>query len=83
MGPVFPTTLGMVGDAFPDSTGTAIGIVTTLGWIGIAVSSWTIGMIAGQDPTRLGSALMILPVFALVMLVISVLIRAAVSRKSA
>src|SRR5580693_4480388 len=39
MAPVFPTTLAIVGDAFPRMTGTAIGFVITCGWTGLAVSS--------------------------------------------
>ena len=47
MAPVFPTTLAMVGDAFPRMTATAMGIAITSGWIGLAVSSRVIGAIAG------------------------------------
>src|SRR5579885_1273243 len=39
MAPVFPTTLAIVGDAFPVMTATAMGLVITCGWIGLAVSS--------------------------------------------
>jgi MFS family permease len=38
MAPVFPTTLAMVGNAFPRMSGTAIGFVITCGWAGLAVS---------------------------------------------
>ena len=58
MAPVFPTTLAIVGDAFPRMTGTAIGFVITCGWIGLAVSSRIIGAIAGGDPRRLKKALL-------------------------
>ena len=47
MAPVFPTTLAMVGNAFPRMSGTAIGFVITCGWAGLAVSSRLIGAIAG------------------------------------
>ena len=50
MAPVFPTTLAVTGDLFPRMTGTALGIVITFGWIGLAVSSRVIGSIAGGDP---------------------------------
>jgi len=53
MAPVFPTTLAMVGDAFPKATATAMGIVITSGWIGLAISAPIIGSIAGTDPKRL------------------------------
>src|ERR1700683_1920629 len=43
MAPVFPTTLAIVGDNFPRMAGTAIGLVITCGWIGLAVSSGIIG----------------------------------------
>src|SRR5271165_7267714 len=45
MAPVFPTTLAIVGDAFPRMTATAIGFVITCGWTGLAVSSRIIGAI--------------------------------------
>ena len=61
MAPVFPTTLAMVGNAFPRMGGTAIGIVITCGWAGLAVSSRLIGAIAGNDPARLKRALLLIP----------------------
>ena len=70
MAPVFPTTLAMVGNRFPVATATAMGIVITCGWIGLAVSSKIIGGIAGGDPTRLKKALLVLPVFSAAMVVV-------------
>ncbi len=67
MAPVFPTTLAIVGDAFPRMAGTAIGFVITCGWIGLAVSSRIIGAIAGGDPLRLKKALLVIPVSAVLM----------------
>jgi fucose permease len=67
MAPVFPTTLAIVGDAFPRMTGTAIGFVITCGWTGLAVSSRIIGIIAGGDPGRLKKALMVIPASAVLM----------------
>jgi fucose permease len=67
MAPVFPSTLGIVGDAFPRMTGTAIGFVITCGWIGLAVSSRIIGAIAGGDPRRLKKALLVIPASAVIM----------------
>ena len=67
MAPVFPTTLAIVGDAFPRMTGTAIGFVITCGWAGLAVSSRIIGIIAGGDPQRLKKALLVIPGSALLM----------------
>jgi fucose permease len=76
MAPVFPTTLAMVGDAFPKMTATAMGIVITSGWIGLAVSSRIIGAIAGTDPGRLKKALLLLPAASLIMVVVNIAIQA-------
>lgn len=75
MAPVFPTTLGFVGDAFKGgSQATAIGIVVTAGWAGIVASSPIIGGIAGEDPTRLKKALLLLPGASVVMAVVAYLL---------
>ncbi len=83
MAPVFPTTLGMTGDAFRKGTATAMGIVITSGWIGLAVSSKVIGGIAGGDDTRLKTALLLLPVFSLIMVVVNLILRPMVSKAKA
>jgi fucose permease len=75
MGPVFPTTVALVGDAFPRMTGTAIGIAITSGWIGLAVSSRVIGYIAAGDPARLKKALLVLPGMSLVMVAVNLALR--------
>jgi fucose permease len=72
MAPVFPTTLAIVGDVFPRMTGTAMGIVITSGWIGLAVSSRIIGSIAGGDPKRLKKALLVLPIMAMLMIAVNI-----------
>jgi fucose permease len=77
MAPVFPTTIAIVGDAFPRMTGTAIGFVVTCGWTGLAVSSRIIGMIAGGDPRRLKTALLVIPASAVLMVGLDFAIRAA------
>jgi len=74
MAPVFPTTLAIVGDAFPRMTGTAIGFAITCGWLGLAVSSRIIGAIAGGDPRRLKKALLVIPAFSVVMIAINLAI---------
>jgi MFS family permease len=77
MAPVFPTTLAIVGDAFPRMSSTAIGFAITCGWVGLAVSSRIIGAIAGGDPRRLRKALLVIPASAMLMIVLSLVIRAA------
>ena len=77
MAPVFPTTIAIVGDAFPRMTGTAIGFVITCGWIGLAVSSRIIGAIAGGDPRRLKKALLVIPASAVLMVGLDLAIRSA------
>ena len=77
MSPVFPTTLAIAGDVFPRMTGTAMGIVITSGWFGLAVSSRIVGSIAGGDPKRLKRALLILPAMAAVMIAVNLALRVA------
>jgi fucose permease len=74
MAPVFPTTLAVVGNAFPRMSGTAIGFVITCGWAGLAVSSRLIGAIAGGDPLRLKKALLLIPGSAVLMIVLNLAI---------
>lgn len=75
MAPVFPTTLAMVGDAFPKGTATAMGIVITCGWIGLAVSSPIIGGIAGAGTANLKTALLVLPAASVLMIVVNLVLR--------
>jgi fucose permease len=82
MAPVFPTTLAMVGDAFPVATATAMGIVITFGWIGLAVSSPIIGSIAGGEDARLGTALLILPVASVAMVLVNLALRPMLHRRA-
>ncbi len=72
MAPVFPTVNAMAAanKTFEGVQATAMGLCQTLGWSGLAVSSGIIGAIAGADAKRLKKALLILPLF-------SVLIAAA------
>jgi MFS family permease len=74
MAPVFPTTLAIIGDNFPVMTATAMGIVITFGWIGLAVSSNVIGAIAGPDPKRLKKALLILPAMSALMICVNLVL---------
>jgi fucose permease len=79
MAPVFPTTLAIVGGwadkAFPAMKSTAMGFAITCGWAGLAVSSRIIGGIAGGDAKRLKKALLVIPVFSVVMVALSLAIR--------
>src|SRR5581483_7063019 len=75
MAPVFPTTIAIVGGAFPRMTGQAIGFVITCGWTGLAVSSRIIGAIAGGDPLRLKKALLLIPASAVLMVGLDLAIR--------
>ena len=75
MAPVFPTTLAMVGGAFKVATATAMGIVITFGWVGLAVSSRIIGAIAGTDPKKLRSALLLIPAASAIMIVVNLVLR--------
>src|SRR5580658_2059593 len=77
MAPVFPTTLAVVGTAYPQLAGTAIGLVITCGWAGLAVSSPIIGALAGGDPKRLKNALLLIPGAAVLMVVVNLAIRSA------
>ncbi len=77
MAPVFPTALAIVGNVSPRMTGTAIGFAITCGWAGLAVSSRVIGAIAGGDALRLRKALMVIPASAVLMVILTIAIRAA------
>jgi len=74
MAPIYPTTLSLVGQAFRRGTATAIGIAVTLGWVGVAVSSKLIGLLAGDQPSKLTAALLVIPTFAGLMVIVSLLI---------
>jgi hypothetical protein len=56
-------------------TATAMGIVITCGWIGLAVSSPIIGSVAGENNANLGTALLIIPGFSVAMIVVNLLLR--------
>ena len=83
MAPVFPGVLAMVGDSFPRMTATALGIVITSGWVGLAFSSHLIGGIAGSDPKRIKTALLVLPAFSATMAVLTLAVRAILGRTPA
>ncbi|HWR52869.1 MAG TPA: MFS transporter [Bryobacteraceae bacterium] len=75
MAPVFPTTLAITGGIFSATAATAIGIVATSGWVGLAVSSRIIGAVAGDDPKGLKKALLLLPAFSILMVVVTLVLR--------
>lgn len=74
MGPVFPTAIAITQIKFPGSA-TAVGLALVFGWLGLAVSSPIIGGIAGGDTRKLKTALLLLPGFAVVMAIVSFLLR--------
>ena len=84
MAPVFPTTLGIVGawadKAFPAMKSTAMGFAITCGWTGLAVSSRIIGAIAGGDTKRLKKALLVIPVFSVIMIGLNLALQAMLSK---
>jgi len=75
MAPMFPTTLALVGDAFPRMTATAMGIVITCGWVGLAVSSPIIGNVANSSSLHV--ALFLLPGFSVAMILVNLALRPA------
>ena len=81
MAPVFPTTLAIVADTFRRGTATAMGIVITFGWVGLAISSPIIGSIANS--TDLGTALLLLPAASAVMILTNLAVRPFLSRRVA
>jgi fucose permease len=80
MAPVFPTTLAMIGDAFPVLTATAMGVAITFGWIGLAASSPIIGAIAGSNSENLGTALHLFPIASAAMILVSLAVRPMLRR---
>ncbi len=79
MVPVFPTRHAMVADASLKST-TAMGVVITFGFIGLALSSPLFGAIAGGDPTALKTGLLVLPVASLIMILVNLALRPLLAR---
>jgi fucose permease len=78
MAPVFPTALALAGDRFPHGTATAMDIVITSGWLGLAVSSPLIGTLASLS--TLHNALLLLPSLAAAMLAVTLVLRFALRR---
>jgi len=76
MAPVFPTVLAMVGVRFPNSVATAQGIAISSGWLGLAVSSRVIVAVAGGDPKRLRTALLVLPAASVIMVAVILTLKA-------
>jgi hypothetical protein len=58
----------------------SIGFAITCGWIGLAVSSRTIGAIAGGDALRLRKALLLIPASAVLMEMMSLIMIALHTR---
>ena len=79
MAPMFPTTLAIVGDVFPKMTATAMGIVITCGWIGLAVSSPIIGEVANRSSLQTG--LLLLPAFSVALILTNLVLRPMLKKK--
>jgi fucose permease len=79
MAPVFPTTLAITGDTFSRAAATALGIVITFGWIGLAVSSRIIGALAGPE-NDYHRGLLLIPVFAILMVLVNLVLRPVLHR---
>jgi hypothetical protein len=58
---------------------TAMGVVITSGWLGLAVSSRIIGNVANASGLR--TALLLLPIFSVAMVVVNVVMRPLLKRK--
>jgi fucose permease len=82
MAPVFPTTLAMVGDAFPRRTASAMGIAITSGWLGIVASSPVIGWLAGPAKANLQKALLVVPAASALMVVVNLAMRPLLKKSS-
>jgi fucose permease len=80
MAPIFPATLAMTGDHFQRVTASAMGIVITSGWIGLAITSRLIGVLAGADNGNLRTGLMVLPVFSILILIVNWFVRRTTER---
>ncbi|MGI9071441.1 MAG: hypothetical protein ACR2JB_09040, partial [Bryobacteraceae bacterium] len=76
--PFFPPPLLAVAPPPPPSAPTALGIVITCGWIGLAVSSPIIGALAENQNYRHG--LMLLPFFSLLMVLVNLALRPVLKR---
>ncbi|MCU1262773.1 MAG: Major facilitator superfamily 1 [Bryobacterales bacterium] len=81
MAPVFPTTLGVIGDAFPTVTPTAIGLAITIGFLGMAVSAPIIGAIAAKSSLRLETALLLIPICSVLMIGANLAVRPFLERR--
>jgi fucose permease len=80
MAPMFPTTLGITADTFRRGTATALGIVITVGWIGLAVSSKIIGALAGNGDYR--RALLLIPAFSVLMILVNLVLKPVLKRSA-
>jgi fucose permease len=67
MGPIFPTVISLVNQIFPGNA-SVVGVAVTAGWAGLAISSYTIGRLAGGEAANLKRALVMLPSLSLALL---------------
>lgn len=57
---IYPTSLALTGIFFPQITGSALGILSTIGGLGSLVISWLVGIIAGLTDMQSGFIVIIL-----------------------
>jgi fucose permease len=75
MAPVFPTTIAILGSVCRQRSATAIGFAITCGFSGLVLSSPLIAALAGPDPRGLGRALLLIPLFSLLIAAILIVFR--------
>lgn len=71
---VFPTALAVLANIFQQGTATVSGFTITCGFTGLTVSSPIIGWLSGTGAKGLRNALMVLPIFSIVIVGITLLL---------
>jgi fucose permease len=74
MAPTFPSIVAIVGETFTRLTASAMGIVITCGWFGLAFSSRLIGYVSAQSGNGVQTGLWMLPVCSALLVALSVLL---------
>jgi fucose permease len=53
-GPIFPTTLAIAGDRYPERAGTVFGLLFSIALMGGMLFPWTVGQVSQQISVRAG-----------------------------